>query len=72
MTTGQQKIASEQTAVAMREISEVTKQMAAASTQTTTAVQGLHRLAKDIKDLISAFKVTSEPKKENPRFKLDS
>jgi len=63
MTTGQQKIASEQTAVAMREISEVTKQMAAASTQTTTSVQGLHRLAQDLRDLVSAFIDTSESRR---------
>jgi methyl-accepting chemotaxis protein len=61
MTTGQQKTASEETALAMREISEVTRQMAAASTQTTTSVQDLHRLAQELQELTSVFKVASEP-----------
>jgi len=65
MTTGQQKIASEQTAVAMREISEVTRQMAAASTQTTHSVQGLHRLAKDLRNLVAAFQNTPESGRGN-------
>ena len=65
MTTGQQKTASEQTAVAMREISEVTRQMAAASTQTTHSVQGLHRLAKDLRNLVVAFQNTPESGRGN-------
>ncbi len=64
MTTGQQKTASEETALAMREISEVTRQMAAASRQTTTSVQDLHHLAQDLQELTRAFKVTSEPEKQ--------
>jgi methyl-accepting chemotaxis protein len=65
MTTGQQKTASEQTAVAMREISEVTRHMAATSTQTTHSVQGLHRLAKDLQDLVAAFQNTPESGRGN-------
>ena len=60
MTTGQQKTASEQAAVAMREISDVTRQMAAASTQTTHSVQGLHRLAKDLRNFVAMFENTPE------------
>lgn len=63
MTTSQQKIASEQSAVAMREISEVARQTAAVSAQTTTSVQGLHQLAKELKGLVSRFKVMSEPER---------
>ncbi len=64
MTTGQQKIASEQTAAAMREISEVARQTADVSAQTTTSVKGLHRLAKELKNLVSAFRVASEPERD--------
>lgn len=56
IATSQQKVASEQTAVAMREVSEVTRQMASAASQTTVSVQGLQKLASELKDLVSIFK----------------
>jgi len=59
IATSQQKVASEQTAAAMREVSEVTRQMASAASQTTVSVQGLQKLASELKDLVSIFKNVS-------------
>lgn len=57
MATHQQKTANEQVAMTMKEISEITKQSAAGLKQSSVAAAMMSRLADDLKEKISQFKV---------------
>ena len=57
MTTHQQKSATEQVSLTMKEISEVVKQTAAGLKQSTTAVAELNKLADDSKEVVKKFKL---------------
>lgn len=57
MATNQQKTASEQVAVTMKEVSEITKQSASGLKQSSAAAAQMSRLADDLKEKISQFKV---------------
>ncbi len=57
MATGQQKGASDQVVITMRELSEVARQMAGAAEDTTKAANGLSRMAGKLKQIISRFQL---------------
>lgn len=57
MATNQQKTASEQVAITMKEVSEITKQSASGLKQSSAAAAQMSRLADDLKEKISQFKV---------------
>jgi len=55
--TGQQKRASDQVVITMRELSEVARQMAGAAEDTTQAANGLSQMAGKLKQIISRFQL---------------
>ena len=57
MATGQQKNASDQVVITMRELSEVARQMAGAAEDTTKAANGLSQMAGKLKQIISRFQL---------------
>ena len=57
MATGQQKSASDQVVVTMRELSDVARQMAGAAEDTTKAANGLSQMAGKLKQIISRFQL---------------
>ncbi len=57
MATGQQKSASDQVVITMRELSDVARQMAGAAEDTTKAANGLSQMAGKLKQIISRFQL---------------
>ncbi len=57
MATGQQKSASDQVVITMRELSEVARQMAGAAEDTTKAANGLSQMAGKLRQIISGFQL---------------
>jgi len=57
MATGQQKGASEQVVLTMRELSDVARQMAAAAGETTQSANSLTQMTENLKKIISKFKL---------------
>jgi len=55
--TGQQKSASDQVVITMRELSEVARQMAGAAEDTTKAANGLSQMAGKLKQIVSRFQL---------------